>query len=313
MCKDCGCSFGNAGADLTSHAHEHTHADGTTHSHPHDHAGSHGHEAAHDHIHSHSHAHTHSDGTTHSHEHAHDGFVAHEADAHEHAHEMKFHAHPVLNESKTVDVITKILSANDAEAAHNRAHLDENGILCVNLMSSPGAGKTTLLEATIKSAKFKIGVVEGDLETNQDADRIIKAGAAAHQISTGQTCHLDAFMVHEGLHHLPLSNLDIVFVENVGNLVCPASYDVGAHFNVVLLSVPEGDDKVSKYPVMFRAADLIVITKISLAPHFDFSIERVKNEVRKLNSKADVIALDSRTGEGLEIWLNYLKFKKELR
>lgn len=259
----------------------------------------------------HAHTHTHADGTTHSHPHTHDGHTDHAHDAHEHSHEA--HAHPVLNESKTIDVIEKILSENDKEAAHNRAYLDEKKILCVNLMSSPGAGKTTLLEATIKAGKFKIGVVEGDLETNQDADRIVKAGAKAHQISTGQTCHLDAFMVHEGLHHLPLNELDLVFIENVGNLVCPASYDVGSHFNVVLLSVPEGDDKVSKYPVMFRAADVLLITKASLAAHFDFDIERVKNDARKLNPKVDIFVVDSKTGEGIDKWISYLEFKKELR
>lgn len=227
--------------------------------------------------------------------------------------EDKKHSHPVLNENNTIEVVSKILSENDAQAAHNRAHLDEAKILCINLMSSPGAGKTTLLEATIKSNEFKIGVVEGDLETNQDANRIIKAGAKAHQISTGQTCHLDAFMVHKGLHHLPLNELNLVFIENVGNLVCPASYDVGAHFNVVLLSVPEGDDKVSKYPVMFRAADLVLVSKISLLPHFDFDINKVKNELRKLNPKADLIAIDSKSGEGLNEWLEWLKFKRKMR
>ncbi|WP_249291710.1 hydrogenase nickel incorporation protein HypB [Campylobacter curvus] len=303
MCKDCGCSMGN-------HAHEHTHKDGVTHSHAHTHDAAVPHERD-DHSHEHhSHAHTHADGTTHTHEHSHENLASHEQDKHDHQHE---HAHPVLNESKTIDVIEKILSANDAEAAHNRAHLDELKILCVNLMSSPGAGKTTLLESTIKGSDFKIGVVEGDLETNQDADRIVKAGASAYQISTGQTCHLDAFMVHEGLHHLPLNELDIVFIENVGNLVCPASYDVGSHFNAVLLSVPEGDDKVSKYPVMFRAADVVLITKISLAPHFDFDVERVKNDARKLNPKVDIFTIDSKTGEGVQQWINYLKFKKELR
>ncbi|MBR8463973.1 hydrogenase nickel incorporation protein HypB [Campylobacter sp. faydin G-24] len=258
----------------------------------------------------HSHIHTHADDANHAHVYNHlSEYMG--ADSRDYTHES--HAHPVLNERKTVEVITKILSQNDAEATHNRKHLEQHGIMCINLMSSPGAGKTTLLEATIKSGKFKIGVVEGDLETNQDADRIIKAGAVAYQISTGQACHLDAFMVHSGLHHLPLNELDLVFVENVGNLVCPASYDVGAHFNVVLLSVPEGSDKVSKYPVMFRAADLIIITKTSLLPHFDFDMAKVKDDARKLNPKVDIIELDSKSGDGVERWLNYLKFKKELR
>lgn len=244
--------------------------------------------------------HTHG-GITHSHEHT---------GEHSHSHE---HSHPALNEKKTVEVITKILQENDNEAEHNRAHLDEKGIFCINLMSSPGAGKTTLLEATIKNGSFKIGVVEGDLETNKDADRIRKTGAAAHQITTGQTCHLDAFMVHEGLHHLPLNDLDFVFIENVGNLVCPASYDVGAHLNAVLLSVPEGADKVAKYPVMFRAADVLLITKTSLIEHFDFDINEVKKEAKKLNPKIDIIEIDSKTGLGVDKWINYLKMKKELK
>ena len=240
-----------------------------------------------------------------SHHHSHDDHHNH----HHHGH----HDHPVLNEKKTIEVVEKILKDNDHEAAHNRAHLDEYGLLCVNLMSSPGAGKTTLLEATIKSSGLRVGVVEGDLETNMDANRIINAGGKAHQISTGQTCHLDAFMVHNGLHHLPLKELDLVFIENVGNLVCPASYDVGAHLNAVLISIPEGSDKVAKYPVMFRAADIVVITKTSLLEHFDFDINEVKKEAKKLNPKVDIIEVDSKTGLGIDKWINYLKMKKELK
>lgn len=240
---------------------------------------------------------------THEHEHSH---------AHEHAHEHT-HANPQLNDPKTVEVITKILDINDTQARHNREHFEEHGVLAVNLMSSPGAGKTTLLEATIDNGGLKIGVIEGDLETNQDADRIKAKGAPAHQIATGQACHLDAHMVHEGLHHIDIDDLDIVFVENVGNLVCPASYDVGTHFNVVLLSVPEGDDKPAKYPVMFRTADVLLITKCDLLPHFDFSIEKAVKEARKLNPKVDIIEIDSKSGKGIEQWVNYLKMKKSLR
>lgn len=239
-----------------------------------------------------------------SHHHSHD-------DHHNHHH--GHHDHPVLNEKKTIEVVEKILKDNDHEAAHNRAHLDEYGLLCINLMSSPGAGKTTLLEATIKASGLKIGVVEGDLETNMDANRVVNAGGVAYQISTGQTCHLDAFMVHNGLHHLPLNELDLVFIENVGNLVCPASYDVGAHLNAVLISVPEGSDKVAKYPVMFRAADVVIITKIGLLEHFDFDVEMVKKEARKLNPKVDIIEVDSRSNQGIDKWINYIKVKKEAR
>lgn len=280
MCKDCGCSIGH-----THEAGAHSHADMT-----------------------HEHVHTHADGTVHSHAHMHEAGVDHEHDAHDH-----IHANVAINDAKTIEVMSKILSANDEEAAHNRSHLDEDKILCLNLMSSPGSGKTTLLEATIKSGKFKIGVIEGDLETNRDADRIIKAGAQAHQISTGETCHLDAFMVHEGLHHIDTKGLDLVFIENVGNLVCPAAFDVGAHLNVVLLSVPEGSDKIAKYPVIFRRADCVVITKTALLPYFDFDMEEVVREVHKLNPKADVIALDSKSGEGMKKWLKFLQYKKEFR
>lgn len=240
-----------------------------------------------------------------SHHHSHDDHHNH----HHHGH----HDHPVLNEKKTIEVVEKILKDNDHEAAHNRAHLDEYGLLCINLMSSPGAGKTTLLEATIKASGLKIGVVEGDLETNMDANRVVNAGGVAYQISTGQTCHLDAFMVHNGLHHLPLNELDLVFIENVGNLVCPASYDVGAHLNAVLISVPEGSDKIAKYPVMFRAADVVIITKIGLLEHFDFDVEMVKKEARKLNPKVDIIEVDSRSNQGIDKWINYIKVKKEAR
>jgi len=254
------------------------------------------------------HAHEHShDGHTHSHDHAHDH------DHHEHKSHDEIHANPQLNDKKTIAVITKILDANDKQAGHNRAHFEEHGVLAINLMSSPGSGKTTLLEATIDTKQIKLAVIEGDLETNQDADRIIAKGALAHQITTGQACHLDAFMVHEGLHHLPIEGLDVVFIENVGNLVCPASYDVGSHLNVVLLSVPEGDDKPAKYPVMFRSADLFLITKCDLLPHFDFSVEKAIREARKLNPKVDVIEIDSKSGKGIDQWINYLKMKKALR
>ena len=241
-------------------------------------------------------------------------------DTHDHHHDHEHHHHhhhgnPTLEDKKTVEVITKILDANDKQAESNRKHFDQHGIFAINLMSSPGAGKTTLLEKTIEllGDELKIGVIEGDLETNRDAERIKAKGAPAYQITTGQACHLDAFMVHEGIHHLPLEELDIVFVENVGNLVCPASYDIGTHLNVVLLSVPEGDDKPAKYPVMFRSADLMLITKIDLLPYFDFDVKKAIEEARALNPKMDVIQISTKTGEGLDKWINYIKLKSSLR
>lgn len=227
----------------------------------------------------------------------------------EHSHEKV-----VEKEEKAVEVLSKVLSKNDEEAQHNREHFNENKILCLNLMSSPGSGKTTLLEATIKALKdkFKIAVIEGDLETENDAKRVREAGANAYQIATGQGCHLDAFMVHKALHHLNLSDTDLLFIENVGNLVCPASYDLGEHLNVVLLSVTEGDDKPVKYPVMFRKADLVIISKADLASHFDFDTDKAIKECKKLNPKVDVIILDAKNGTNLELWFKFLRLKREL-
>ena len=221
--------------------------------------------------------------------------------------------HSESTNKKEVQVLKNILEKNDHQAHHNREHFDRYGILAVNLMSSPGAGKTSLLEKTIELLKdrYRIGVIEGDLETERDAQRVREKGAYAYQITTGQTCHLDAFMVHKGLHHLPLEELDIPFVENVGNLVCPASFDVGTHLNVVLLSVPEGDDKPAKYPVMFEKADLLLITKVDLLPYFDFDVDRCVKEFKEINPKADVILLSVKTGEGLNRWINWLTQKVE--
>lgn len=216
-----------------------------------------------------------------------------------------------VTDRKVVQALTKVLDANDRQAQENREHFEKHGIYAINLMSSPGAGKTSLIEVTVEALKdqVRIGVIEGDLETDLDAQRIKNKGAPAYQITTGGACHLDAFMVHEGIHNLPLENLDIVFIENVGNLVCPASYDVGAHMNVVLLAVTEGDDKPEKYPVMFRSADLLVITKTDLLPYVDFSIERAVKSARKIKPNIDFIALSCKTKEGLEDWLEYIKLK----
>lgn len=211
---------------------------------------------------------------------------------------------------EAVTVLQGLLSENDHQAGHNREHFDAHGILAVNLMSSPGAGKTALLEATIEAlaGEFSMAVVEGDLETENDADRIRAKGVPAVQIATGSACHLDAHMVHDALHELDLSGLDLVFIENVGNLVCPASFDLGQHLNVALLSCTEGDDKPAKYPVMFRAADLMLITKTDLLPYLgDFSPEKAEQYQRRLASQAPVYSISSRSGDGIEAWLNWLE------
>jgi len=210
-----------------------------------------------------------------------------------------------------VEVLQNLLGENDHQAAHNRAHFDARGILAVNLMSSPGAGKTSLLEATIDALGGELGiaVIEGDLETENDAERIRAKGVKAIQIVTGSACHLDAHMVHDALHGLDLTGIDILFIENVGNLVCPASFDLGHHRNVTLLSVPEGDDKPAKYPVMFRAADLVLNTKADLLPLLDdFDPARAERHLRELASPAPYLTLSARrAADGLAPWLDWLR------
>jgi len=218
-------------------------------------------------------------------------------------------AHTHSGES-SVEVLRGLLDANDHVAAHNREHFDRHDVLAINLMSSPGAGKTSLLEATIEAlgADLGIAVVEGDLETENDADRIRRKGVPAIQISTGSACHLDAHMVHGALHDLELDGVDVLFIENVGNLVCPASFDLGQHINVALLSTPEGDDKPAKYPVMFRAADLVLITKADLLEVLgDFDPAAAGQYLRQLANPAPMMTLSARTGEGMNNWLDWIR------
>ncbi len=211
--------------------------------------------------------------------------------------------------SESVEVLQGLLVANDAQALHNRAHLDAHGVRAINLMSSPGAGKTSLLEATIDALgnRCRMAVIEGDLETENDAARIRARGVRAEQIATGSACHLDAHMVHGALHRLPLEELDLVFIENVGNLVCPASFDLGQHANVALLSAPEGHDKPAKYPVMFRKADLVLLTKADLlAVLGDFDPDVAERCVRELANPAPVLRVSARTGTGMRGWLDWM-------
>ena len=215
-----------------------------------------------------------------------------------------------------VEVLKGLLDANDHEALHNREHFERHNVLAINLMSSPGAGKTALLEATIDAlgGDLKVAVVEGDLETENDADRIRAKGVPAIQISTGSACHLDAHMVHSALHDLELDDVDVVFIENVGNLVCPASFDLGQHINVALLSTPEGDDKPAKYPVMFRAADLVLITKSDLLEVLDdFDPDAAERCVREIANPAPLFKVSSKTGLGMEAWLDWLRREADRR
>jgi len=212
--------------------------------------------------------------------------------------------------SKSVEVLQNLLHENDHAADHNRAHLETHNVLAVNLMSSPGSGKTALLEATIEALddRLRIGVIEGDLETENDARRIRGKGVPCVQITTGSACHLDAHMVHEALHQLDLSQLDLLFIENVGNLVCPASFDLGHHLNVTLLSVTEGDDKPAKYPVMFRGSDLVLLSKTDLLDVLDdFDPDKAERAVRHLANAAPVLSLSSRRPATMEPWIDWLE------
>ncbi len=212
--------------------------------------------------------------------------------------------------TQSIEVLQSLLHENNHIAEHNRSHFNAHNVLAINLMSSPGSGKTALLEATIDALgdKYKIAVIEGDLETENDAVRIRAKGVPAVQITTGQACHLDAHMVHDALHLLDLDALDIVFIENVGNLVCPASFDLGHHANITLLSVTEGDDKPAKYPIIFRAADLVLITKSDLLAYLDdFLPSKAKQYVRNLANPAEILTLSARQPESLKGWFAWLE------
>jgi hydrogenase nickel incorporation protein HypB len=209
-----------------------------------------------------------------------------------------------------VELHEKILAGNDRAARHNREHFVEAGVLAVNLMGSPGSGKTAVLEATARAAAAKgwrLGAVSADLATDNDARRLEKAGIPSRAITTGQACHLDAEQVHRALHDFPWRDTDVFFIENVGNLVCPAIYDLGQAANVVVLSVTEGEDKPLKYPVMFRAADLVLLTKCDLVPHLDVDLATVHDAIARVMPRPRTLEVSARTGNGLEGWIAWLE------
>ncbi len=211
-----------------------------------------------------------------------------------------------------VDVHEHILSDNAARAAHLREHFVEAGVLAINLMGSPGSGKTAVLEQTARAyaGARRLGAVSGDLATDRDARRLEAAGITARAITTGSACHLDARMVHDALHHMAWRQLDTFFIENVGNLVCPAIYDLGQAANVVALSVTEGEDKPLKYPVMFRCADLVLLTKIDLLPHLEVDVAAIREGLSRVMPEPRMIAVSARTGEGIGEWLAWLAARR---
>lgn len=210
-----------------------------------------------------------------------------------------------------ISVVRNVLEANERIARQLREAFAAKGVLVLNLMSSPGAGKTSLLERTLTDLKgeFKMAVIEGDLQTDNDARRVAATGAQAVQINTEGGCHLDGSMVMEALSRIDMEGVDILFVENVGNLVCPAEFSVGEDFNVALLSVTEGDDKPEKYPLLFHISAAMILNKIDLLPYVDFDLEKAKNHGRKLNEAIALLPLSCRTGEGLDAWYGWLREK----
>lgn len=223
------------------------------------------------------------------------------------------HSHSHSESSQTIDVHASLFAANDALAKANKEHFDSCGIVALNLISSPGSGKTTLLEHTIEALKgeINIGVIEGDIETERDAERIRKKGVPVIQLTTGGACHLDAAMIHKGFHQLEKEpggdKIDLLFIENVGNLVCPATFDLGEHERVVLVSVPEGPDKPAKYPKAFTSSHTFLVTKTDLLPYFDFPVPEAVGDALSLNPQLRTMELSSTTGEGMEAWLTYLR------
>lgn len=212
----------------------------------------------------------------------------------------------------SVDVHEHLLEGNNRLAAHLREHFVEAGVLAINLMGSPGAGKTAVLERTAKelAGRYRLGAVSGDLATDRDGARLRDAGITARTITTGSACHLDAKLVHDALHEVPWRQLDLFFIENVGNLVCPAVYDLGQAANVVALSITEGEDKPLKYPVMFKKADLVLLTKMDLLPHLGIDLKALRDAVNQVMPVPKIIAVSAKTGEGFGEWLAWLEARR---
>ncbi len=279
MCTVCGCGEGETNIEGEGHAHPHTHQhNGLFHAHGHPHANEHVHYRE-------------SAGAG-----LHFGLGA----AHAHA--------PGLSQSRMVQIEQDILGKNNAYAAQNRALLAERGIFAVNLVSSPGSGKTTLLTRTIErlQGKMPVAVIEGDQQTSFDADRIRATGAPAIQINTGKGCHLDAHMVGHAMESLKPADNSLLLIENVGNLVCPAGFDLGEAHKVVILSVTEGEDKPLKYPDMFHAAGLMLLNKVDLLPYLEFNVAQCVEYARRVNPGIKVILTSATSGEGMDEWLEWL-------
>ena len=282
MCTVCGCGEGETRIKNGKHAHKHTHDHHHEHEHTHDHSHQHGHEHDHEHLH-------YGNGPARAH-------------------------NPGMSQSKMIQIEADILGKNNGYAQQNRTYLQEHAILCLNLVSSPGSGKTTLLTRTLDKLQdeLKLSVIEGDQETSNDADKIRATGVPAIQINTGKGCHLDAHQVGHAIEHLAPADESVLFIENVGNLVCPAAFDLGEAAKVAILSVTEGDDKPIKYPDMFHAADLVLINKLDLLPYVDFDMDKCKEYLNRVNPGVKTLALSATTLEGFDDWLAWVKLNQQL-
>ena len=279
MCTVCGCGEGETRIEGHDHTHHHEHGHHHDHAHGHDHHGAHADVGSHDYG---------------------------QGPAHAHA--------PGMSQARMVQVEQDILGKNNEYAAANRRWFGERGILALNLVSSPGSGKTTLLTRTIDDLKGELGlsVIEGDQQTANDAERIRETGARALQINTGKGCHLDAHMIGHAIDSLQPEAGGVLFIENVGNLVCPAAFDLGEAHKVVILSVTEGEDKPVKYPDMFHAADLVLLNKIDLLPYLQFDVDKCIGYARRVNPGIKVLQVSATTGEGMENWYRWIRATQQL-
>lgn len=294
MCTVCGCGTSTQDGKPHDHGHDHDHPH-----HDHDH-----HHHDHPHAHSHDHDHSHDHGRHHHHENTHD-YGAGLAGVHV----------PGLSPERIVQIERDILAKNRSFADENRDIFAKQGVFALNFVSSPGSGKTTLLVRAINDLKekFSIAVIEGDQQTSNDAEKIRATGVKAIQVNTGKGCHLDAHMVGHALPDLALAPNSLLFIENVGNLVCPAAFDLGEAHKIVLLSTTEGEDKPAKYPDMFAAADLMVLTKSDLLPHLDFDVGACFAHALKVNPRLQILTVSARTGEGLAALYAWIEARANLR
>lgn len=295
MCETCGCGkpenevrILKPGEEELQHKHSYKHT------HTHSHGGEeHSHEHEHEYYHSHDHDHIESDGHRHG---------------HNHTHENDEHLNENHDHDRRISIEQDVISKNNLLAERNRGYFEAKGIKAINLVSSPGSGKTSLLERTIHDLKKEISiyVIEGDQQTMNDANRINATGTPVVQVNTGEGCHLDADMVNKAVKRLEPVDKSLLMIENVGNLVCPALFDLGESFRVVIMSVTEGDDKPVKYPYMFHTSDLCIINKTDLLPYVDFNMEKAKEYAKQINPGLEIIDISVKTGEGMNLWYEWL-------